>query len=91
MWNVNTLDQDQWTRRTSCLLQMNQWSVRKNLAEVQDFKKIINHFRGMYKMYLNYIKKNWKITTCNWLDLEVGNTRIVIGPKWALLYKEGLQ
>ena len=35
--------------------------------EVKDFKKITDHF---YEIYLISMKKNWKITTCDWLNLE---------------------
>ena len=31
---------------------------------------ITHHFRRIYRIYLKLIKKNWKIKTCNRLDLE---------------------
>jgi hypothetical protein len=40
-------------------------------VEVQDFKKITHHLRGISRMYLlSFMKKNQIITTCNRLDLE---------------------
>ena len=32
--------------------------------------KITNHFRGIYRHYPNLIKENWRMWTCNWLDLQ---------------------
>ena len=42
----------------------------KEPVEVQDFCKMTDHLRGIYGVHLKLIKKNGKITTCNWLDLE---------------------
>ena len=39
-------------------------------VEVQDFRRITNHFRGIYGIYLKCIKQNWKMSTCNRLDVE---------------------
>jgi hypothetical protein len=36
----------------------------------QDFRKITSCFCGVYRIYLNSIKKNRKIATLNQLDLE---------------------
>ena len=44
--------------------------VTNEPIEVQDFRKIIDHLRGVYGIYLKLIQKNQKITTCNHLDLE---------------------
>ena len=38
-------------------------------VEVQDLRKIIDDFRGVYEIYLTLIKKNQKISTCNQLDV----------------------
>ena len=35
-----------------------------------DCRKITDHFRGIYRIYPNLIKDNWRISTCNRLDLE---------------------
>lgn len=45
------------TKRTIRLLQMNRLSLRKNWLKICG-------------IYLKLIKKDWKITTFNWLDLE---------------------
>ena len=37
-------------------------------VEVQDFREITHHLRGIYRIFL--VKNNGKITTCNRLDLE---------------------
>jgi hypothetical protein len=44
--------------------------VEKITLEVQDFRKIIDHVRGIYRIHLKLIEKNQKITTHNRLDLE---------------------
>ena len=41
-----------------------------NLVKVEDFRKITHHFVGIYRIYLKLMKRNRKITTCTWLDLE---------------------
>ena len=46
--------QYQWPGKTGSWLQM----------------KITNHFRGIYRHYPNLIKENWRMWTCNWLDLQ---------------------
>ena len=40
-------------------------------VEVQDCRKITDRFRGIYRVYLNLIKENWRISTCNRLDLQI--------------------
>ena len=42
----------------------------KQPIEVQDCRKIANHFRGFHKIYPNIIKKNRRMSTCNRLDLQ---------------------
>ena len=44
--------------------------LEKYLVDVLDFMENIHHFREIYGIYLKLPKKNQKITTCNWLDLE---------------------
>ena len=39
-------------------------------VEAQDCRKITDHFRGIYRIYPNLIKENWRISTCNRLDLQ---------------------
>ena len=38
--------------------------------QIQDFGRIINHFRWIYIIYLKWIKQNVKMSICNQLDLE---------------------
>ena len=44
------------------------------------FRKTTDRSRGICGIYLNSIKKNQKITTCNRVGL--GNTRILTDPAW---------
>ena len=60
---------DPWRGRTDCKLQINRW-VWKIIGWSSRLQKIINHFRGIYEIYLELTKKKWKIITCNRLDLE---------------------
>ena len=39
-------------------------------VEVQDCRMITYHFRGIYKIYLNLVKQNRMMWTCNRLDLQ---------------------
>jgi hypothetical protein len=54
---------------------MNRLSLRKNWLEVQDFKRTTDHFKGIYEVYLNAIKKNSK--DHNMLAFGLENTRIL--------------
>jgi len=45
---------------TLCSLQMNWLSFEKLLVEVQDLRKITDHFRGVCGIYFKLIKKNPK-------------------------------
>ena len=40
-----------------------------NRLEFKTSRKITDHYRGVYGVHLKIIKKNWKITTCDRLDL----------------------
>ena len=39
-------------------------------VEVLDCRKITNHFKGIYRIYLNLITENQRMTTCNRLNLQ---------------------
>jgi hypothetical protein len=39
-------------------------------VEVQDCRKITDHFKGIYKIYPNLMKENQRMSTCNRLDLQ---------------------
>ena len=42
----------------------------KEPVEVQDCRRITDHFRGIYRIYPNLIKENWRMSTYNRLDLQ---------------------
>ena len=48
----------------------NRLLVTDEPVEVQDFKKITNPSRRIYRIYIKLIKKIRKMSTCNQLDLE---------------------
>ena len=39
-------------------------------VEVQDCRKITNHFRGIHGIYPILIKENRRMSTCNWLKYQ---------------------
>ena len=46
-------------------------SGKEEPVKVGDFRRITNHFRGIYRRkYLTLTKQNWKMSTFNRLDLE---------------------
>ena len=49
----------------------NQHLVTDEPFEVGDFRRITDHFRGIYKIYPNSMKQNRRMSTCNWLDLQI--------------------
>ena len=56
--------------RTGGWLQMNWLSLRNNWLKLKDSGDLRIHFRGIYRIYLNLLKRNRKMSTCNRLDLE---------------------
>ena len=52
--------------------------VTDKSVEVQVFKKITDHFNGIYGIYPNLTKKNRKMSTCNRLDLETLGSRMIM-------------
>ena len=42
----------------------------KSPVEVQDCRKITDHFRGIYRIYPNLIKENRRMSTYNRFDLR---------------------
>ena len=50
-------------------------------VEVQDFRKLTNPFRGIYRTFHNLIKKNWKMSICNQLVLETLGSRPIMPKK----------
>ena len=39
----------------------------KYTVEVQDCRRITDHFRGIYRIVSNLIKENWRMSTCHQL------------------------
>ena len=39
-------------------------------VDVQDFRKIIDHFRGIYRTYPTLLRENRRMSTCKQLDLQ---------------------
>jgi hypothetical protein len=48
----------------------NRQLVTNEPVEVEDCRKITDHFRGIYRIYFNLIKENRRMSTCNRLDLQ---------------------
>ena len=48
----------------------NRQLVTNEPVEVQDCRKITDHFRGIYRIYSNLIKENQRMSTYNQLDLQ---------------------
>jgi hypothetical protein len=48
----------------------NRQLVTNEHVEVQDRRKITDHFRGTYRIYPNVIKENRGMSICNLLDLQ---------------------
>ena len=60
---------------------MNRLSLRNESVEVQYCRKITDHFRGIYRIYPNLMKKNRRMSTCNRLDLQTLGSQPIIMPK----------
>ena len=45
-------------------------SLRNKSVEAGDFRRVTDHLRGIYRVHLKWVKQNWKMSTCNRLDLE---------------------
>ena len=39
-------------------------------VEVQDCRKITDHFEGIYRIYSNLMNENRSMSTCNWLTCK---------------------
>ena len=64
--------------------QNRQLFVTNEPVEVQDCKKITDHFRGIYGKYLHLIKENRRMSTCNRLNLRLLGSQHVM-PKLSLI------
>ena len=54
-------------------VEFEEWQV-----EIQDCRKITDHFRGIYRMYFNLIKENRRMSICNRLDLQTLESQHVL-------------
>ena len=59
----------------------NRQLVTNEPVEVQVWRKITYHFRIIYRIYPNLMKENWRMSTCNRLDLRTLGSQLVIMPK----------
>ena len=59
----------------------NQQLVTNEPVEVQDCRKITDHFRGIYRIYPHLIKESRRMSTCNRLNLQTPGSPPVIMPK----------
>ena len=70
----------------------NRQLVTDEVVEVEDCRKITNHFTGIYRLYPNSIKENRRMSTCNRLELQTLGSQPVTTPKnlpdhWSKLSK----
>jgi hypothetical protein len=56
--------------------------------QVQDFRRIFDQFRGIHELYLKLMKNNWKMSTCNWLDLETLGFWLIMSENLPIHYIE---
>ena len=56
----------------------NQQLVTNEPVEVEDCRKITNHFRGIYSVYPKFTKGNQRVSTCHRLDLQTLGSRPVM-------------
>jgi hypothetical protein len=50
--------------------------------------KITNHFRGIYRIYSNLIKENWRMSICNRLHLQTLGCQPVMPKNLPYLWRE---
>ena len=50
----------------------------KSPVEVQDFRKCVHHFRGIWRLHLTFLKKTRKMSTRNQLDVETLGSRPIM-------------
>jgi hypothetical protein len=52
--------------------------VTNEPVEVQDYKKTIDHSRGIYRICPNLTKENRRVSTCNRLDLQTSGPHLIM-------------
>ena len=55
----------------------NRQLVTDEPVEVQDCRKIADHFRGIHRIYPNSVKQNRRMSSCNRLDLQTPGSQPV--------------
>ena len=55
--------------------------------ELQDFRKIADHFRGIYRIYPSLMKENQRMLTCNRLDLQTFGSQLIMPKNLPNLWK----
>ena len=56
----------------------NRQLVTNEPVEVQDCRKITDRFRGIYRIYPNFVRENQRMSTCNRLDLQTLGSQLIL-------------
>ena len=48
----------------------NQQLVTNEPVDIQDCRKVTDHFREIYGIYSNLIKETWRMSTCNRWEVQ---------------------
>ena len=60
------------------MIRENRQLVANEPVEVQDCRKISDHFRGIYRIYPNLVEENRRMSTCSRLDLQTQGSQPVM-------------
>ena len=52
------------------MIEENRLLVTNEPVEVQDCRKFTAHLKGMYIIFSDFTKENWRMSTCHRLDLQ---------------------
>ena len=64
---------------TDSMIRENRQLVTDGSVEVQqDFRRITDHFRGIYGIYPKEYRENRRMWTCGWLDLQTLGSRPIM-------------
>ena len=78
---TNIVQQESWPRLGAMIGENRQRvtdepvEFEENPVEVQDCRKRTDHFQGIYRIYPNLTNENWRMSTCNRLDLQTLGSR----------------
>ena len=82
--NLEWLTYGNWTQWLTMIRESRQLvtdepvEVEKSQVEVQDFRRITDHFRGIYGICLNLLQKNRRMSPCNRLDLQTLGSELIM-------------